>query len=76
MRGIVADTKTGKVELVDDGLPFPEFPTIEESEPRDLAAEVDELRKKVAEVDRLKQGLEIMYKAWGKGEQWSSLLEG
>jgi len=43
MKGIRIDVKTGKVEQVDDGLPFPVYPPVEEPAGVDL----EEVRKLV-----------------------------
>ena len=51
MKGYVANAETGRVDFIEDDLPFPEYLSSEEEIPRDLTSEIDELKAKVMKLE-------------------------
>jgi len=54
MKGIIVDTPTGELKIIDDGLPFPVYTPIDRPEGIDLVV----LKAKLAEMDNLKARIE------------------
>ena len=51
MKGYVAKAETGRVDFIEDDLPFPEYLPSGEGIPRNLASEIDELKAKVMKLE-------------------------